>query len=71
LHELPLSLSLSLSFFLSADLLAASPPPPDYTLYRYLKARDWKFDAARDMIVETMKVRTTLPRRVFFGTFLF
>lgn len=29
----------------------------DYTLYRYLKARDWKFDAARDMIVETMKWR--------------
>ena len=51
------SLSLSLSFFLSSDLLGASPP--DYTLYRYLKARDWKFDAARDMIVETMKVRTT------------
>ncbi len=43
---------------------------PDYTLYRYLKARDWKFDAARDMIVETMKVRTTAsPSLVFFGTF--
>jgi hypothetical protein len=31
----------------------------DYTLYRYLKARDWKFEASKDMILETMKVLTT------------
>jgi len=29
----------------------------DYTLYRYLKARDWRFDAAKAMLVETMKWR--------------
>jgi len=30
---------------------------PDATLYRYLKARNWKADASRDMLLATMKVR--------------